>query len=297
MPICTKPFLGLICFFLMGAMLSGPNRVQAGDQPARSDKENPSAKRVLLLGQQPDGHPWSTHEYMAGVNIMAACLQEVPGLQTIVVKADEPWTAGPELLDGADAAVVFLSEGGKWLGSDARRLAAFQRLAKRGGGLVCLHWGMGCREAKYIGEYVALFGGCHGGPDRKYKVVKTKLQLANPEHPVLRGIRPIELREEFYYRLKFPQEKKDHTPLIRVPIEGKTHTVAWAWQRPDGGRSCGFSGGHFHENWHHPEYRRLMAQAILWSLKMPIPKDGLSVDIPEKTLKLAPRPDAKKPQM
>ncbi len=250
-------------------------------------------KRVLLLSQKPDGHPWSTHEYAAGANVMAACLQKVPGLQTIIVPADNPWTDGPELLDGADGAVVFLSEGAKWIGADPKRLKAFQRLAERGGGLVCLHWGMGCKEAKFIEDYVALFGGCHGGPDRKYKFFTTTLQLATPEHPVLRGIRPIEVREEFYYRLKFAksQTPASFSPLIKVSVKGEAQpqTVAWAWQRPDGGRSCGFSGGHYHENWQHPEYRRLMAQAILWSLDLPIPEEGLPVDVNPNTLKLAPR--------
>ena len=43
-------------------------------------------------------------------------------------------------------------------------------------------------------------------------------------------------------------------PLITIPVEGedgKTHDdlVSWAWPRPDGGRSFGFTGLHFHENW------------------------------------------------
>jgi type 1 glutamine amidotransferase len=260
-------------------------------QPNTRD-ENPSPKkvqRVLLLGQRPDGHPFSTHEYMAGVNIMAACLQKVPGVQAIVIQADDPWTDGPELLDGADAVVLFLSEGAKWMGSDAKRLAAFQRLAERKGGLVCLHWGLGCKEEKYIADFLALFGGCHGGPDRKHQVVTKTLALASPGHPVLQGINPVEVHEEFYYRLKFPKSEPKVTPLLHVPIDGETHTVAWAWDRPDGGRSCGFSGGHFHDNWHKPEYRRLLAQSILWALRLPIPEGGLDVTLDDKTLKLAPR--------
>ena len=47
---------------------------------------------------------------------------------------------------------------------------ALRRLAKRGGGLAALHWAMGTREAGPIKDFVDLFGGCHGGPDRKYKV-------------------------------------------------------------------------------------------------------------------------------
>jgi hypothetical protein len=62
--------------------------------------------------------------------------------------------------------------------------------------------------------------------------------------------------------------------------------VAWAWERPDGGRSFGFSGLHYHDNWKLPEYRRLVVQGILWSMKLPVPGKGADVEIDEKLLKL-----------
>jgi len=49
--------------------------------------------------------------------------------------------------------------------------------------------------------------------------------------------------------------------------------------------SFGFSGLHFHDNWRKPEYRRLAAQAVLWTLKKPIPPDGLKVEVTEEDLK------------
>jgi len=257
----------------------------------KSNTEKPQAerpKRILLIGQGPDGHPWNTHEYMAGLRILASCLQPVKGVQVLIVKADEPWKRGPELLDSADGAVLFVSQGARWLQRDKRRLRAFQRLAKRGGGLVALHWGMGAKDAQYIDKFTALFGGIHGGPDRKYKVVTTSIQPVNTTHPVVRGVKPVKLKEEFYYRLKFTKTGGELTPLIKVPIDGKTQTVAFAWQRPDGGRSFCFSGGHFHANWKHETYRRLMTQAVLWSVDVPLP-ETLELTYAQKDL-LRPRP-------
>ncbi len=251
--------------------------------------EKPRPKRVLLLGQKPDGHPFRTHEYMAGVNLMAQLLQPFDNLQTIVVSADDAWSDGPEMIDGADVAVVFLSQGAKWLSADEGRLAAFERLAQRGGGLVCLHWGMGTKDAADVPAYVSLFGGCHGGPDRKYKVVETTVQPAAIKHPILSGITPFDVHEEFYYRLKFPAERENHTGLILASIEGSNETVAWAWEREDGGRSFGFSGGHFHKNWKLEAYRRLMLQGILWTADQPIPDTGVAVDIKPAALQLEPR--------
>ena len=247
------------------------------ERPAKAADERPS--RLLLLGQKPDGHPRLTHEYSAAMRLLSGMLSPYKDIQTIQVSADEPWKEGPELLDGADAAVVFVSEGAKWLGNDKARLKAFQQLAKRQGGLVCLHWGMGTRDAEYIEHFVDLFGGCHGGPDRKYKVVTVTTEFPNPQHPIMSAVKPLRLKEEFYYTLKTPKNVDNIVPLVRVPIDGATHTVGWAWERPDGGRSFGFSGLHFHQNWKHDAYRRMVTQAVLWSLKREIPKHGVDVKI------------------
>jgi type 1 glutamine amidotransferase len=259
-----------------------------------SSEANDETKRILLIGQAPDGHPPGTHEYRAAASLFAKLLAPVENLQTISVSADGDWPEGPELLDGADAAVVFVSEGAKWLQADAKRLAAFQALAKRGGGLICLHWGMGTREAKFIPAWVELFGGCHGGPDRRYKVVDLKTQLATPSHPILRGVSPVELHEEFYFKLKWAEPAEQITPLIQVRIEEEDHTVAWAWERSDGGRSFGFSGLHFHENWKLDSYRRMLAQSVRWVLKREIPNAGVRVNLKPADFVPPPQPDYRK---
>jgi type 1 glutamine amidotransferase len=96
----------------------------------------------------------------------------------------------------------------------------------------------------------------------------------------------ITLEDEFYYRLKFASPEGSVVPLLRVPIDGEPHSVAWAWERPDKGRSFGFTGLHFHKNWEHAEYRRMVAQGIVWTLALPIPAAGLDVDIAKDDLKL-----------
>ena len=243
-------------------------------------------KQVLLVGQGPDGHPKQTHEYMAGVRLLAKFLGEVPGLEVKVVKADGAWKEGPDLLGRADAVVLFVSEGARWIQADEKRRKAFANLAARRAGIVALHWAIGTREAKPIDGFLKLVGGCHGGPDRKYKIVQVETQVADSSHPIMRGISKFGVRDEFYYRLKFVTPKGSVRPLLQVPIDGKKETVAWSWERPDGRRSFGFSGLHFHDNWRLLPYRRLVTQAVLWTLKMPIPKDGLRVQVKTGDLKL-----------
>jgi hypothetical protein len=242
--------------------------------------------KLLLIGSGPDGHPVQTHEYMAGLKILTKCLKDVPGLEITTVRADEPWREGPELIARADGVVLYLSEGARWMNHDPKRHEALAKMAARGGGISVLHWAMGTKDAKYIEGCVRLLGGCHGGPDRKYKILETEAVIADRNHPITAGIKDFRVRDEFYYRLKFLKAEQGIQPLLRVTIDDQPETVAWCWERPDHGRSFGFSGLHYHDNWRLIEYRRLVAQGVLWTLKKPIPKDGLPVRVIEDDLKL-----------
>jgi type 1 glutamine amidotransferase len=226
-------------------------------------------KTLLLLGQNPDSHPRGTHEYVAGLDVLAGLLETTGGLRIRQAKADEPWLEGPEMLEGADGVVLFLAEGARWVQAEPRRHQALSKLAARGGGLVALHWAMGTKAPEPIEPFLKLFGGCHGGADRKYQVLETELRIADPQHPLAAGLTPFRVRDEFYYQLKFVKAVPEVRPVLQALIDGRQETVAWSWDRPDGGRSFGFSGLHFHDNWKMAEYRKLLAQAVLWTLKIP----------------------------
>lgn len=241
-------------------------------------------KRVLLLGQKRD-HPPASHEYMAGMKVLGKLLEGVPGLELSIHNADEPWKDGPELLGKADGIVMFLGEGSRWEQTDPKRLKALKDLAARGGAVVGIHWAIGGKDARYIPVHLELMGGCHGGPDRKYTFAETDIKVVDPQHPITFGIHDFRLRDEYYYRLKFARTGTVR-PLLTAAIEGRAETAAWAFQRPDGGRSFGFCAMHYHHNWKIPACRRLIAQAVLWTLKLPIPKQGLPVEVTEEDLRL-----------
>ena len=280
---CKKPWVVLWAAVVCGLSVSVAT---ASEEASHQEKSATPDKRLLLIGGPFDFHPKGTHEFMAGMNVLSKLLEGVDGLQIRITNSEESWPEGPAMIDSADAIVLFREQGARWMQQKADRLAAMERLGKRGGGCVALHFGMGTVDPKNIDRFVALFGGCHGGPDRKDATFSVKALVSESQHPINHQIRDFDVNDEFYYQLKFIKPVSQIIPIVQARIEGNMETVGWAWERENGGRSFGFSGLHYHRNWQLPEYRRLVTQAVLWSLKLPIPDDGVNVDLPGKFLEL-----------
>jgi type 1 glutamine amidotransferase len=72
-------------------------------------------------------------------------------------------------------------------------------------------------------------------------------------------------------------------PTVRKAVaNGESQHVAWAFERPDGGRGFGYTGGHVHMNWQNDDNRKLMLNAILWTAKVKIPESGVQSKTPTK---------------
>ena len=244
-------------------------------------------KKLLLIGQGPDGHPPGTHEFMAGTRVVKALLEPYKDVDVAVTKADEPWADGPRMLDAADGVVLLVTQGSQFMQNTPERLAAFQRLAARKGAIVALHWSIGAKDEQYIPGQLKLLGGTRGGPQRKYQVLETDVRRLAPKHPVLAGVPDFRIKDEFYYRLDLlPKESPGFTPLLSARIDESDETVCWAWERPDGGRSFGYVGFHFHTTWERPEYRRMVTNAVLWSLGLAVPEGGAKAEVSREVLAL-----------
>jgi hypothetical protein len=71
-----------------------------------------------------------------------------------------------------------------------------------------------------------------------------------------------------------------------IADSGKVETMMWAYERPDGGRSFGFTGGHTHTNWGDVNQRRVMLNALLWISKIEVPASGVRDAITDADLRL-----------
>jgi hypothetical protein len=110
-----------------------------------------------------------------------------------------------------------------------------------------------------------------------------------PKHPILRGVTPFAAPlDGWLYNLHFAE--RGVTPLLTGPVPdksrstadakahtGRAETIAWAFERADGGRSFAFTGCDLHRNWQVESQRRFVVNGILWSAKIEVPENGASV--------------------
>src|SRR4051812_19710065 len=197
--------------------------------------------KVLLIGKDRD-HPFRTHEYMADCELLARCLRQTPGVEAVV---SDGWPKDPKVLEGVTALVLHTRKGGNVLFASPHRRQA-EGLLKRGVGLTAIHWATGADPGEAGERWLKALGGWFDHPAfSRYLVRTAKVRQADPVHPICRGWKDFDLREEFYIRLRFEPGVR---PVMRVHLDGKDHTIGWVYERPgsNGGRSFGFVGGHFH---------------------------------------------------
>jgi type 1 glutamine amidotransferase len=171
-----------------------------------------------------------------------------------------------------------------------------QKLIDDGVGFVNLHYAVEYPKSKseHVFQWLGGYYETNFSTNPHWKADFKKL----PDHPITRGVKPFEIQDEWYFNIRFAPESKNVTPiLVATPPDdkrgtadakmhpGREEVVAWAFEREKGGRSFGFTGAHFHKNWGDENFRRLVVNAILWSAKVEVPKDGAKVQFDPEDLK------------
>ncbi len=237
--------------------------------------------KILLIGKDRD-HPFKTHEYMAECKLLAHCLEQTSGVETVVSNG---WPMDLGILKDVKAIVLYTCNGGDVLLAGPHRKQV-EDLLENGVGLTALHWGTGAN--KDVGEaWQQVLGGWFSTDFSKYLVRTTRLQKADPPHPIGRGWTEYDLRDEFYIQLKFQPETK---PVMKAVIDDQEYVLGWAYERPDSkrGRSFGFVCGHFHDNFGEKPFRQAIVNGILWTAGREIPEAGAPCEITPNHMELPP---------
>ena len=185
-------------------------------------------------------------------------------------------------------------------------LDQFDKLMQAGVGLVCIHYAVetekgtpGDHFLKWIGGYFEPFWSVNPHWTAHFDKL--------PKHPITRGVEPFEINDEWYYHMRFVPEMKGVTPILTdlppretLNREDGPHSgnpavreavlqrmepqhTAWAYERPEGGRGFGFTGGHFHKNWQNDDFRKLVLNAIVWTAGGDVPPEGVPSTTPTET--------------
>jgi len=257
------------------------------------------AKAVFISGKPSHGR--LAHEHRAGNMILAKGLNESGLPIEAVLVPHYGYPKDESILNGADTIVIFCTgHGGHVLNP---KLKQFDALMKKGIGVVMIHWATEAIKGDPGNKFLEWMGGfCdlnwsvnpHWTPNFKAQ-----------KHPIWNGVKPFSVNDEWYYHMRFVKDLKGVTPILTdVPLtktlkrpdgarsgnpavrkavaNGESQHVAWAYERPDGARGFGFTGGHVHMNWQHDDNRKLMLNAILWTANVEIPKDGVPSKTPTK---------------
>lgn len=277
-------------------------------------KAKKKKKIVIIAGGCTHGP--MTHEYRAGSLIIAKALEEsIPGKLDIAVY-DKGWPEDINAFKGVDAIVMYLDGGGGHLAMP--HLKEVDSMANRGVGIACLHFAveMTMKQGPYLLNWIGGYFEVNWSVNPYWLAQFTEL----PKHPITRGVKPFEARDEWYYHMRFREDMKGVTPILSVvppastltrpdgPHENNPHVraaagqpqqLAWASERKGGGRGFGFTGGHSHRNWANDDFRKLVLNGIAWTAKISIPENGLtSLPVSQDELKnnLDPKPCAVKPK-
>ncbi len=229
--------------------------------PAQQKVAN-GAKILLLSGGQRNHHAYrrqaqllqkvleETKQFEVTICEDAAVL-EAPGINkydVIVATADR---RDPEfkLTDSQQRALLKYVDGGK--------------------GFFSLH-GFCCADKDWMPDMRDLLGGVlahFGSPDTKVKVGNFPIKIADPNHPITKGLADFEHPDELYYYLQINGELH---PLVTATYQGQDWPILWA-RNFGKGKTCVSVFGHCgmkptdKDPLEHEPFQKLIVRAIAWT--------------------------------
>ncbi|NQZ58428.1 MAG: ThuA domain-containing protein, partial [Lentisphaeraceae bacterium] len=227
-------------------------------------------KKSIILIPGLDSHGHGEHEFRAGCYLLAKRLNESGLPLNVRVIEEFKWPSADRMFEKADAIVVYSDGKHKHRLADDNygRFKYFRDLAKKGKSIAFMHYA--CHVEKENSHYLFdMIGGCYltGHSTNPHWLAES---ILNKKHPITQGVKPFKVTDEWYFNIKFTDKKGITSVLEAIPDDetrlgktshpkgpdkhiveasGQKETLLWAYERQDGGRGFGFTGGHFHNNW------------------------------------------------
>ena len=279
-------------------------------------------KKIVIIAGKPS-HPPRMHEFNAGVQLLAKCLKNAPGVKAEFVLNGWP---GDESIFQDAAAVIFYMDGRaghEVVLEEGRRLKLVEEWVQKGVGIGCMHYGVevepnqaGAQFKRWIGGHYENLFSCNPIWEPEFNQF--------PEHPITRGVKPFKASDEWYFNIRFVAERAGNQAEVIdgskfVPIlvaspsddvrdgpyvypkgpyahveanRGRAEAMMWSVERPDGGRGFGLTGGRSHDNWANDSFRKVVLNAFVWIAKGQVPTNGIESTVTREDIEanLDPKP-------
>lgn len=275
-------------------------------------------KRIVLIAGKPS-HPPGMHEFRAGSMLLQKALSGVKGV-TVQVYTDGWPTKTVDgavvddnaALDNADAILIYADGGNGNPAIQRDHMKVIDALAAKGVGLGFAHYAVEV-PAGAPGEAMHRWIGGYYETNFSVNPMWKPTFDGLPKHPVTRGVRPFGTLDEWYFNMRWTPDAARLTPILTskpsdevrkgpyvfpsgpyphiIADSGKVESMMWVYERPDGGRSFGFTGGHTHTNWGDVDQRKVVLNALLWIAKVDVPPRGVedAITAPDLTVNLDPK--------
>jgi type 1 glutamine amidotransferase len=283
--------------------------------------EQAKPTRIVLIAGRPSHGP-GMHEHRAGSMLLQKALSGRKDLTVDVYTNGWPTKMEGETrvddsaaLDGAVAVLIYADGGKGHPALQGDRMKVIDALAAKGVGLGFAHYGVEV-PAGAPGDAMHRWLGGYYETNYSVNPMWSPEYAKYPSHPITRGVGPFSNRDEWYFSMRWVADdarKSRITPLLTatpsdavragpyvsprgpyphiVAASGNVETMMWAYERADGGRSFGFTGGHTHTNWGDPNQRRIVLNALLWIAKVNVPEGGVvdQITAADLTVNLDPK--------
>jgi type 1 glutamine amidotransferase len=246
--------------------------------------EAPLKALSILLVAGPKDHGAGEHDYPKWQKDWAPLMSKA---ENVKISTAFGWPQTSQW-EGVDVAVFYMK--GKW---DTGQIADVKKLQDRGGGVVSIHWGIGCDQPQSREKHAERFG--LSFPNASYRHGHTELKLTNGEHPVVVGMpKVMHFVDEPYWPFIGDKKKVDVIAISEEMVERgddrknnpgsekiESIPVFWAYEPTDSkGRAFVTIFGHYMWTFDDPYFRLMLLRGIAWSAKDAnvYRLDGLAVD-------------------
>jgi type 1 glutamine amidotransferase len=265
----------------------------------------PGAKKIIFLAGPKDHGAPGRHEHEKDLRMLATALESSPNLKGVKVEV-YVGKAPTDLAVYADAAAIVIESSSD---RDAREthplfppepettkhtydqatldfLKAIDARAKAGMGIVVFHYANWAEHWVARRYYLDWTGGLWVAGVSRNPVDQWTMTPKLPDHPILRGVKEWNYRDEVFCRFHLPIDLKRSELILATPAKAPTgpQIASWAYEREGGGRSFVYGGTDFHDNMSRVEdYRRFLLNGIVWAAGMEVPAGGVQSTVPQDT--------------